>query len=111
VFFNWSREVQGFLNLMLYFEYDPLPNPSPSTLFDFLIFEKSCNWFISRNESFFSSSYVPLSADSVIETDIMVSLVTGLLEHCAIYFPFSHFFLCSSDSSSNVCEEDAKAFF
>jgi hypothetical protein len=39
-------EVQGFLNLISYFEYDPLPNPSPSTLFDFSIFGKSRNWFI-----------------------------------------------------------------
>ena len=54
---------------------------------------------------------MPLSEDLVTEIDLMVSLVTGLLEHYAICFPFSRFFLCSSDSSSNLCEEDVRVYF
>jgi hypothetical protein len=54
---------------------------------------------------------VPLNANSVTETDLVVALVPSLLEHCAICFPFSCFFLCSSDSSSDLCEEDAKVYF
>jgi hypothetical protein len=84
---------------------------SSSDLSDSLVSGTSCNWFISGKESFFSSSYVPLNADSVTETDLVVSLVTGLLEHCAICFPFSRFFLYSSYSSSNLCEEDARVCF
>ena len=108
-----SMEFQGFLNLISYFEDDPLPNPSPSTLFDFSISRKPCNWFIFGKEYYFSSSitYVPLSVDSVTETVFLVSLVTCLLEHYAICFPFSYFFLYSSDSSSNLCEEDARVYF
>jgi len=47
----------------------------------------------------------------VIETDPLAALVTSLLEHYAICFPFSCFFLCSLDSSSDLCEEDARVFF
>jgi hypothetical protein len=48
-----SMEVHGFLNLISYFEDDPLPNPSPSTLLDFSISGKSRNSLIS---SFTSAS-------------------------------------------------------
>jgi hypothetical protein len=66
---------------------------SSSVLFDSLVSGTSCSWFISGKESFFSSSitYVPLSVDSVTETDLVVSLVIGLLEYCAIFF-LSHVF-------------------
>jgi hypothetical protein len=106
-------EAQGFLNLISYFEDNPVLRSSSSVLSDSLVSGTSCSWFISGKESFFSSSitYVPLSVDSVTETDLVVSLVTGLLEHCAICFPFSCFFLCSSDSSFNLCEEDARVYF
>jgi hypothetical protein len=106
-----SMEAQGFLNLISYFEDNPVLRSSSSMLSDSLVSRTSCSWFISRKESFFSSSYVPLSVDSVTKIDLVVSLVTSLLEHCAICFPFSFFFLYSSDSSFNLCKEDARVSF
>jgi len=99
-----SIEAWGFLNLISYFEDNLVLRSSSLELSNSLVSGTSCSWFIYGKESIFSSSYVPLSVDSVTETDLVVSLVTCLLEHCAICFPFSRFFLCFLDSSSNLCE-------
>jgi hypothetical protein len=87
-----SMEAQGFLNLISYFEDNPVLRSSSLVLSNSLVSGTSCSWFIYGNESFLSSSYVPLSVDSVTEIDLVFSLVTSLLQHCAIFFFLSHFF-------------------
>jgi hypothetical protein len=99
-------EVQGFLNLISYFVDDPLPNPSPSTLFDFSFSGKSCNLHISGKESdpsFTSTSmeYVSLSGNYGFELDFLVALVTSFFEYCVVCLPLSCLFFCSSGLLSN----------
>jgi hypothetical protein len=108
-----SIEAWGFLSLIIYFEDSPELRSSSSVLSESLVYGRSCSWSSSGKRSFLSSltTFVPLNVDSDTEADFVVSLVTCLLEYCAIYFPFSRLFFCSSDSFSVLCKEDAKACF
>jgi hypothetical protein len=45
-------EVRGFLNLISYFEDDPLPNPSPSTLWIFQFLENPVTGLFLEKDNF-----------------------------------------------------------